>query len=61
MLSAKHAPQRNIKDVADPVQVKTLTAADLLRIIEKSGDSIAAICKETDIQPASAPKQAKTN
>ncbi len=60
MLSEKHPPQRNILDVANPLQVKTLTrrlgisTADLLRIIEKSGDSIAAICKEAELQRAAA-------
>jgi hypothetical protein len=44
--------------VADALQVNTLTrrlgisAADLLCIIEKSGNSIAAICKEVDLQRA---------
>jgi hypothetical protein len=65
MLSAKHPPQRNILDLADPLQVKTLTrrlgisAADLLRIIEKSGDSIAAICKEAEMQRAAAVENQK--
>jgi hypothetical protein len=65
MLSAKHSPQRNIINLADPMQVKTLTrrlgisTADLKRIIEKSGGSIAAICKEAEIQRAAEASSSK--
>jgi hypothetical protein len=52
MLTTRHPPQRNILDLADPVQVKTVTRrlgisrAVLQVIVEKCGDSIAAISKE---------------
>jgi hypothetical protein len=49
MLSAKHPPARNLLDLADAKQVRTLTrrlklsADELNQIIQKSGTSIAAI------------------
>ncbi len=52
MLTTRHSPQRNILDLTDPVQVKTVTkrlgisTAVLHGIVEKCGDSIAAISKE---------------
>jgi hypothetical protein len=58
MLIAKHSPQRNILDLADRLQIKTLTkrlgiSTEMLhRIVEKSGNSIAAICKEAELQRA---------
>jgi hypothetical protein len=58
MISAKHPPQRNILNLADPIQVKKLTkrlgisTTVLHRIVEKTGNSIAAICKEVEIQRA---------
>jgi hypothetical protein len=56
MLSAKHPPARNLLDLADAKQVRTLTrrlklsADELNQIIQKSGTSIAAITKEAELQ-----------
>jgi hypothetical protein len=58
MLTAKHSPQRNIIDLSDSVQVKKLTKRlgitedALLGVVEKCGNSIAAISKEVEIQRA---------
>jgi predicted RNA-binding protein YlqC (UPF0109 family) len=60
MLSAKHQPLRNLIDLADSKQVRTLTKRlgisedDLRRIIEKSGNSIAAITKEVELERTAA-------
>jgi Protein of unknown function (DUF3606) len=54
MLTTKHPPQRNIINVADPIQVKKLTKRlgiskdALLGVVEKCGNSIAAISKEVE-------------
>jgi Protein of unknown function (DUF3606) len=56
MLIAIHPPQRNIIDLADPVQVKKLTKRlgiskdALFGVVEKCGNSIAAISKEVEIR-----------
>jgi Protein of unknown function (DUF3606) len=56
MLSAKHSPQRNAVDFSDRVQIRALikrlniSMVDLHRIIEKSGNSIAAITKEAELE-----------
>lgn len=58
MLSEKHPPDRNLIDLGDPRQIRTLTKrlgisnADLRRIIEKSGNAIAAITKEVELERA---------
>ena len=58
MLCEKHPPIRNLIDLSDPRQVRTLkrrlgvSAADLRRIIEKAGNSIAAITKEVELEKA---------
>ena len=60
MRSAKHKPLRNLIDLADSKQVRTLTKRlgisedDLRRIIEKSGNSIAAITKEVELERTAA-------
>jgi hypothetical protein len=60
MLSAKRQPVRNLIDLANAQQVRTLTKRlgisedDLRRIIERSGNSIAAISKEVDLERLSA-------
>ena len=52
----KHPPIRNLIDLSDPRQVRTLkrrlgvSGADLRRIIEKTGTSIAAITKEVEFE-----------
>ena len=56
MLSEKHQPTRNLISLADAEQVRVLTKRlrisvdDLARIVEKSGNSIAAISKEVELQ-----------
>lgn len=56
MLCEKHPPIRNLIDLSDPRQVRTLkrrlgvSGADLRRIIEKAGTSIAAITKEVELE-----------
>jgi hypothetical protein len=56
MICAKHPPVRNLIDLTDPRQVRTLkkrlgvSGADLHRIIEKAGNSIAAITKEVELE-----------
>jgi hypothetical protein len=60
MLSAKHQPARNLIDLANAKQVRTLTkrlkisADELRQIIQKSGNSIAAITKEVEFQRTAA-------
>jgi hypothetical protein len=59
MRRIKHAPLRNKLDFADPQQVRLLkkrlgvSADDLLRTVEKVGNSIAAISKEFELQKTS--------
>lgn len=54
MLCAKHPAVRNSINLADPTQIRTLkrrlgiSGADLRRIVEKSGESIAATTKEVE-------------
>ena len=56
MLADKHPPQRNIINLADPIQVKKLTKRlgiskdALFALVEKCGNSIAAISKEVEIR-----------
>jgi Protein of unknown function (DUF3606) len=60
MLSKKHQPIRNLIDLADAKQVRTLTKRlkisedELRQIVEKVGNSIAAITKEVELQRAAA-------
>ena len=60
MRRIKHPPLRNKLDVADTRQVRLLkkrlgvSADDLLRTVEKVGNSIAAVSKEVELQKASA-------
>jgi hypothetical protein len=55
---AKLQPIRNKIDLADPSQIRILkrrlgiSADDLQRVVEKVGNSIAAVCKETEPQKA---------
>ena len=59
MRRIKHPPLRNKLDVADTQQVRLLkkrlgvSADDLLRTVEKVGNSIAAVSKEVELQKAS--------
>jgi AraC-like DNA-binding protein len=56
MLCTKHPPIRNLIDLADPSQVRTLTRrlgisrSDLRRIVEKTGNSITAVTKEVELE-----------
>jgi hypothetical protein len=58
MLSQKHSPERNKLDLADARQVRFLTKRlgvsgdDLRRLVEKVGNSIAAITKEAELEKA---------
>jgi hypothetical protein len=60
MRRIKHPPLRNKLDVADTRQVRLLkkrlgvSADDLLRTVDKVGNSIAAVSKEVELQKASA-------
>ena len=60
MLSKKHQPIRNLIDLADAKQVRTLTKRlkisedELRQIVERFGNSIAAITKEVELQRATA-------
>jgi Protein of unknown function (DUF3606) len=60
MRCAKHPPIRNKIDLADPAQVRILKRRlgicgdDLLRAVEKVGNSISAITKELELQKAAA-------
>ena len=55
MRRIKHPPLRNKLDVADTQQVRLLkkrlgvSADDLLRTVEKVGNSIAAVSKEVEL------------
>jgi Protein of unknown function (DUF3606) len=54
MRHAKPQPVRNKIDLADPNQIRILrrrlgiSADDLQRVVEKVGNSIAAVCKEIE-------------
>jgi hypothetical protein len=56
MRHAKPQPVRNKIDLADPSQIRILrrrlgiSADDLQRVVEKVGNSIAAVCKEIEPQ-----------
>jgi hypothetical protein len=58
MRHAKLQLTRNKIDLADPSQVRILrgrlgiSADDLQRVVEKVGNSIAAVCKEIESQKA---------
>src|ERR1700724_3645573 len=58
MRHAKPQPIRNNIDLADPSQIRILrrrlgmSAGDLQRVVEKVGNSIAAVCKEIEPQKA---------
>jgi|HubBroStandDraft_2_1064218.scaffolds.fasta_scaffold2612640_1 hypothetical protein len=60
MLSKKHHPIRNLIDLADAKQVRTLTKKlkisgdELRQIVEKFGNSISAITKEVELRRAAA-------
>ena len=61
MLCTKRPPIRNLIDLSDPRQVRTLkrrlgiSGTDLRRIVEKVGNSIAAITKEVELERTHAP------
>jgi hypothetical protein len=67
MLTAKRRPIRNLIDLADAKQVRTLTRRlkisedELRQIVEKSGRSIAIITKEVELQRAAAPSDTAKN
>jgi Protein of unknown function (DUF3606) len=58
MRHAKPQPIRNKIDLADPSQIRILrrrlgiSADDLLQVVAKVGNSIAAVCKEIEPQKA---------
>ena len=58
MRHAKLQPIRNKIDLADPSQIRIMrrrlgiSADDLRRVVEKVGNSIAAVCKEIEPQRA---------
>jgi hypothetical protein len=58
MLCEKHPPLRNKVDLADARQVRVIkkrlgvSRDDLRRIVEKVGNSIAAVTKEAEIEKA---------
>lgn len=60
MLCTKHPPVRNLIDLADPRQVRTvkrrlgISRADLRRVVEKAGNSIAAITKQVELEKTAA-------
>jgi hypothetical protein len=60
MICTKHPPVRNLIDLHDPRQVRTLkrrlgiTTSDLHRIVEMAGNSIAAITKEVELEKKAA-------
>jgi Protein of unknown function (DUF3606) len=60
MLSKKHHPIRNLIDLADAKQVRTLTkrlkisSDELRQIVEKFGNSLSAITKEVELRRAAA-------
>ncbi len=59
MQRIKHPPVRNKIDMADPVQVRAWNrrlglSADLLKaVVDKVGNSVAAVTKEVELQRAS--------
>jgi hypothetical protein len=63
MLSKKHSPERNKLDLADPRQVRVLKKRlgvsddDLKGIVEKVGESIAAVSKEAELQKEAPPPE----
>jgi hypothetical protein len=70
MLSQKRPPERNKLDLADARQVRILkrrlriSGVDLSRLVEKVGNSIAAITKEAELEkvaPPPEPVSATTN
>jgi uncharacterized protein DUF3606 len=67
MLSAKRQPSRNLIDLGNSKQVRTLTKRlgiskdELRRIIEKSGNSIAAITKEVELERTAARSNSETS
>jgi len=56
MRHAKPQPIRNKIDLADPSQIRILrrrlgiSAGDLQRVVERVGNSIAAVCKESNLE-----------
>jgi hypothetical protein len=56
MLCTKRPPIRNLINLSDPRQVRTIkrrlgiSGADLQRIVQKAGNSIAAISKEVELE-----------
>ena len=56
MLCKKHPPMRNLINLSNPRQVRTLkkrlgvSGAELARVVEKAGNSIAAITKEVELE-----------
>jgi Protein of unknown function (DUF3606) len=56
MLCTKRPPIRNLINLSDPRQVRTIrrrlgiSGADLERIVQKAGNSIAAISKEVELE-----------
>jgi hypothetical protein len=67
MLCTKHPPVRNLIDLADPRQVRTLkrklgiSRTDLRRIVEKAGNSITAITKEVELERMTALTDTETS
>jgi hypothetical protein len=67
MLRTKHPPVRNLIDLADPRQVRTLkrrlgiSRTDLRRIVEKAGNSITAITKEVELERMTALTDTETS
>lgn len=59
MQRVKHPPVRNKVDMADPAQIRAWTrrlrvpAAELKAIVEKVGNSVAAVTKEAELQRTS--------
>jgi uncharacterized protein DUF3606 len=54
-------PQRNKIDLADPAQIRALTrrlgisSGDLMRVVGKVGNSVAAVSKEIELQKPAKP------
>jgi Protein of unknown function (DUF3606) len=63
MRRAKPQPVRNKIDLSDPTQIRAwtrrlgITPDDLKRMVEKVGNSIAAVSKEIDLQRAPEPER----
>jgi hypothetical protein len=63
MRRAKPQPVRNKIDLSDPTQIRVwtrrlgITPDDLKRMVEKVGNSIAAVSKEVDLQRAPEPER----